>query len=231
MKDLELDGGRGVAMNDGRTGDWMQTWTGRRFYPADPRPEDLDIVDIAHALAHVSRYGGHCQFYSVAEHSVLVSEMVPPEHALAGLLHDAPEAYIADVIRPVKRILTRSNLYFSLEAGIWDAIAKRFSLAPDLPESVKLADTAICMIEQRALHPRATAWDFAGIPPPKGVRIACREPRAALILFLRRFCDLTDMPLQERLELQQRVVRLHEQDDHQLRDTSGGLHELVHELA
>jgi hypothetical protein len=87
-----------------RRGDWMQTFTGRAFYPLDPRPEDIDPVDIAHALSLICRYGGHSsRFYSVAEHCVLMSHAVAPEHALWALLHDATEAYLGDMIRPLKR--------------------------------------------------------------------------------------------------------------------------------
>ena len=66
-----------------RKGDWMQTYTGRQFWPIDPRANEVHIEDIAHALSMMCRYNGHCRtFYSVAEHSVLVSQHVPPEHAL-----------------------------------------------------------------------------------------------------------------------------------------------------
>lgn len=83
--------------------DWMQTYTGRVFWPLEPRPEDVDIVDIAHALANLCRYGGHSKvFYSVAHHSVLVSQIVPPADALWGLMHDSAEAYVIDLIRPIK---------------------------------------------------------------------------------------------------------------------------------
>lgn len=70
---------------DDRRGDWIQTFTGRRFWPLDPRPEDVCIEDIAHALSLKCRFGGHCtRFYSVAEHSVHVSNYVPAEFALWG---------------------------------------------------------------------------------------------------------------------------------------------------
>lgn len=73
-------------------GDWMQTYTGRRFWPLDPVAGDIEIMDIAHALSNQCRYAGHTRFhYSVAQHSVQVSENVAPEHALWGLLHDAPD--------------------------------------------------------------------------------------------------------------------------------------------
>src|SRR5690554_7094997 len=83
---------------------FIQTYTGRRFYPLDPNPADVCIEDIAHALSRITRFNAHinAEWYSVAEHSVHVSRIVPPEYALAGLLHDASEAYIADVSRPVK---------------------------------------------------------------------------------------------------------------------------------
>src|SRR5438128_5709421 len=87
-------------------GDWMQTYTGRRFYPLAPAIEDVDLRDIAHSLAHQCRYAGHVdRFYSVAEHCVLLSRAVPAEYALDALLHDAAEAYVVDVPRPLKRNL------------------------------------------------------------------------------------------------------------------------------
>lgn len=73
-----------------RIGDWIQTFTGRQFWPLDPQPDHIDIADIAHALAHDCRFGGHCRrFYSVAEHSVLLSRAVAPEFRLAALMHDS----------------------------------------------------------------------------------------------------------------------------------------------
>ena len=85
-------------MNVARRGGWIQTYTGRQFWPLDPRIEDIDIHDIAHALSHQCRYSGHClRFYSVAEHSVLLSHHVAGEHMLWALLHDAWEAYLAAI--------------------------------------------------------------------------------------------------------------------------------------
>ena len=81
----------------------MVTYTGKEFYPLDPNPADIDIKDIAHALSNCCRFAGHIKsFYSVAQHSVIVSELCEPENALAGLLHDASEAYLSDIARPVK---------------------------------------------------------------------------------------------------------------------------------
>src|SRR5258708_302056 len=90
-------------MQKDRRGNWMQTYTGRAYWPADPRAEDVCIEDIAHALSLLCRYTGHCKrFYSVAEHSILISQVVPPEYAFFGLMHDAQEAYINDLARPIK---------------------------------------------------------------------------------------------------------------------------------
>ena len=82
---------------------FIGTFSGLRFWPLDPNPEKILIADIAHALAHQCRFGGHAsKFYSVAEHSVHVSKLCLPEHALWGLLHDASEAYLVDLPRPLK---------------------------------------------------------------------------------------------------------------------------------
>lgn len=82
---------------------WIQTFSGRQFFPLEPRVEDVCIEDIAHGLSNLCRYAGHCEcFYSVAQHCLLVSRVVPREHALRGLLHDASEAYLIDVPRPIK---------------------------------------------------------------------------------------------------------------------------------
>jgi 5'-deoxynucleotidase YfbR-like HD superfamily hydrolase len=82
---------------------WIQTYQGGCFEPFNPHPDQIHIRDIAHALALTCRFTGHClDFYSVAQHSVMVSQIVSHKHALAGLLHDASEAYLTDVASPIK---------------------------------------------------------------------------------------------------------------------------------
>ena len=121
-------------------GDWMLTYSGRRFYPLDPVPDDIHILDVAHSLSNLCRFTGHCsQFYSVAQHSVLVSLNVPKGLEMWGLLHDAHEAYIGDIGRPLKRSLmaypeTRALLTWTVKLLDW-AIAKRFGL-PEITEQM-----------------------------------------------------------------------------------------------
>ncbi len=165
-------------------GDWMQTYTGRRFYPLDPRPEEIDPEDIAHALSLLCRYGGHVdRFYSVAEHSLLVSDSVPSTYALHALLHDATEAYVVDVPRPLKRQLTN---YSEIEQRVWLAIAERFGIASEMPGQVKIADNRILIDERAALMPRAERWGVDDHYNPLMVRIHGWSPSIAEKLFLDR---------------------------------------------
>lgn len=153
-----------------RSGNWMMTYTGRAFYPYDMRVEDFCIEDIAHALSLLCRYGGHCKkFYSVAEHSVLISRMVPKEHAFAGLMHDATEAYLVDMPRPIKVGFPQ---YKEMEAKIWTMISQRFGLPAELPLEVHQADGEALWHEMAALlHPvpRGREWGM-GRPEPTVIR-------------------------------------------------------------
>lgn len=167
-----------------RRGDWMQTFTGGRFYPLDPRPDEIDPADIAHALSLLCRYGGHVdRFYSVAEHCVLMSEWVAPENALAALLHDATEAYVVDVPRPLKRQLPG---YRDIEEQVWYAIAYRFGLAFELPEQVNEADNRILLTERAALMPRAELWFLDGVVHPLPVDVCGWPPAEAERRYLDR---------------------------------------------
>lgn len=130
-------------------GNWMQTYTGRVFYPVSPLAEDIDPVDIAHSLALQCRYGGHVdRFYSVAEHCLLMSWWVEPKNALHALLHDATEAYVSDVPRPLKGHLPE---YKDIEDRVWQEICKRFNVEPTMPEQVWEADNRILLTERAAL--------------------------------------------------------------------------------
>lgn len=174
-------------------GSWMQTFTGRQFFPLSPRPEEIDPVDIAHALSLICRYGGHVRrFYSVAEHCVLMSHSVPEEFALAALLHDATEAYVGDMVRPLKNHMRG---YREVEAGVAFAIAFRFDLphplTPVLPPPVAEADNRILLDERAALlTPSEHAWDIEDLEP-LGVRIDGWDPLLAEYRYAQRLTELT----------------------------------------
>lgn len=148
-----------------RQGDWMQVASGRQFWPLDPRADEIHIDDIAHSLAMQCRYAGHClRFYSVAEHSVLIARYLlsmGSPHALWGLLHDASEAYLVDVPRPVKPFLTG---YKPAEAKVMAEVCKRFRLAQAMPADVHEADNRILRDEMsQNMTPPPTPWNIPAV--------------------------------------------------------------------
>jgi hypothetical protein len=173
-----------------RFGDWMQTATGKAFWPLDPRPEEVDIVDIASALSKICRYGGHCErFYSVAEHSVHVAYAVAPQLRLKALLHDAPEAYLGDVIRPLKRFLINYDKY---EQRVADAIATHFGLDNLSDLSIKEADGNIILDEHDQAMRRGPAWtnpEWGVGREPLGVDLEFWKPDVAKERFTEAFLD------------------------------------------
>lgn len=174
-------------MTETRIGDWMQTYSGRRFWPLDPRPHEIHIVDIAHALSRQCRYAGHClDFYSVAEHSVILSRYVSAPNALWALLHDASEAYLVDIPRPLKPYLTG---YREAEDRVMAAVCERFGLPPAMPDEVHAADNRIIGDERANLSECEAPWDVS--PEPLGIEIGCWSPDRAWCEFLLRFRELT----------------------------------------
>jgi hypothetical protein len=140
--------------NEKSTTGWIITYTGRRIEPLNPDPAQIDPLDIAHSLAGQRRFTGHTDpWYNTAQHSVLVSTIVPEEDALWGLLHDAPEAYISDIARPVKRQPEFEPFYKAAEDTLMAAVCERFGLPLQMPESVKKADDMLLRAEQRDLMP------------------------------------------------------------------------------
>lgn len=128
------------------TPDCIRTYTGQYVNVFDPNPDTICIEDIAHALAHQCRFGGHTQnFYSVAEHSCMVAATVPRYLALAGLMHDAAEAYLVDVPRPIKKKLQG---YKVIEDNLMVVIAQKFDFFEDLLHpDIKQADEAMLKTE------------------------------------------------------------------------------------
>lgn len=166
-----------------RAGNCMQTATGRKFWPLDPRPNEVCIEDIAHALSMLCRFGGHClRFYSVAEHSVLIARAAPT-HKLWALLHDAAEAYVLDMIRPVKPHIIG---YIEIEARVMRAICVHFGLHLDMPLIVKTLDNRI-LADERNQNMVMTPDPWINTGPPLGVTLPFWSPEQARTEFLAEF--------------------------------------------
>jgi 5'-deoxynucleotidase YfbR-like HD superfamily hydrolase len=168
---------------------WIQTYSGRKFYPLDPHIDSIVIQDIAHALSNICRFTGHCkEFYSVAQHSVLVSYICNEENALWGLLHDQSEAYAQDLPKPLK-CSPEFATYREIEKRIQKAGCQRFGLSEQEPTDVKKADILLLATEARdlmsPLHP-----DWKSPVEPLPFRIEPWEPARAKTEFLKRFYQL-----------------------------------------
>jgi hypothetical protein len=156
--------------------DWIQTRSGKKFFPLKPMLEDIVLSDIAHALSNICRYTGHVsRFYSVGEHSVRVSRRVlaltnDPELSLWGLMHDASEAYLADIARPVKH-QTEMTGYRVAEHRLQQVICQRFGLPLEEPKVIHQADVELLSTEahelMQPLHPEwASTVGGEGMPKP-----------------------------------------------------------------
>lgn len=183
-----------------RIGEWMGMDSGRKFWPLDPRASEVSIKDIAHALSRICRFGGRCErFYSVAQHSVLVANLVKRAHpwlAMHALLHDAAEAYLGDVIRPLKVSLwvIRGGAIESFEttearvhASILDAFELR-DICDDERAVIKRADDKALATEARDLMGNP-GWPDLPMPDPAIVEPV--PPVAATEMFMKRFEQLS----------------------------------------
>ena len=141
---------------------WILTYHSQKVNPFFPMVNSLYIEDIAHALSNICRFNGHTsEFYSVAQHGVHVSEICDRKDMLWGLLHDAPEAYIADLARPIK-YANAMKIYRDIESELMKAVCERFYLVPTIPESVRRADEVALATEVRDLMPmEAKEWKFS----------------------------------------------------------------------
>lgn len=171
---------------------WIQTFSGGQFHILDPQQSEILITDIGHALGMLCRFTGHVRrFYSVAEHCVLGSHLVPKEDALWFLLHDASEAYITDINRPLKHYTAIGSVYEPIESEVMSAIAKKFNLNPVEPTAVKQVDNAMLFAEKdQLLVP--LEWDakWGNIKPAK-IKVRCWPPEVAETEFLHRYYELS----------------------------------------
>ncbi len=170
---------------------WIQTYTGQKF---SLNVEDFDKnvinpLDIAHALSNICRFGGHSKsFYSVAQHSVLVSYACP-DFPLAGLLHDACEAYLGDVVTQLKRKLSD---YGPIERSLQHTIAGRFNLPEDIFEhpQIKEADMMLLATEKRDVLVHNNLFWSTNLPEPAKEKINPVSSAEARRSFMWRLYEL-----------------------------------------
>jgi uncharacterized protein len=175
--------------------DWMETHTGKQFFFMRPTPDMIDVVDIAAALGKLCRYGGHTrQFYSVAEHSVLLARWLEEQgHDLltvfSGLMHDATEGYLVDIPRPIKHVLAD---YKRIEDGLAMAIHDKFGVLYPLPRVVHEADSRILVDERaQAMSDSGNEWGTDKLVA-LGVNLRFWSPDEAPGYFLAEFERLQD---------------------------------------
>ena len=163
--------------------------SGEYFDFEDAEGSIFDIFDIARGLSHICRFAGQCsRFYSVAEHSVYVSQIVPAEYALAGLLHDAAEAFVGDMAKPLKIMCPD---YQAIEKRIERVVLARFGLTLPLHPSVKEADIVMLATEQRQIMKNRDDWEYTHGRQVADIAIQCLAPDDAFALFVDRFSTLT----------------------------------------
>jgi hypothetical protein len=174
---------------------WIQTYSGGVLHILDPRQNEIRATDIGHSLAMQCRFTGHVRrFYSVAEHCVLGSRAIEPQFALDFLMHDASEAYIADINRPLKHFTQVGPAYLEVESRIMAAIRQRFGLREVEPEQVKLVDNRMLYAEKQELLPPmewTMKWGTEESRHPAEVKIRCWSPEVAEAEFMHRFFELT----------------------------------------
>jgi uncharacterized protein len=176
-------------------GPYLQTVSGRWVNPFDPAPDQLDAGDIARALANQCRFGGHSRvFYSVAQHSVIVSELVEQrggdaEDAFAALMHDASEAYLGDMPHPLKHRSPLGAAFRAAEKQLEQAIRARFRIRPDVPE-IKRADSALLATERRAFSAEQWHWPELDGVEPVDLELTAWSPDEAAEAFARRYAEL-----------------------------------------
>lgn len=175
---------------------WTQTWGPNgeaiAFNPLTPHSDMVNIEGIAHALSNQCRFAGHVkEFLSVAQHSVIVSNLCNKEDALWGLLHDASEAYLVDIPQPLKRSVEFA-FYHPLETAIMEAVCRKFNLPYHTPESVKEADLYCLAWEVRDnLQPKIEKI-WLPLPEVDSPTLTPIGPKEAEKLFLDRFRSLTN---------------------------------------
>jgi uncharacterized protein len=188
------------AMSESRSappapGPYLQTVSGRWVNPFEPDPSQLDPGDIARSLANQCRFGGHCHtFYSVAQHSVIVSQLVEerggePDDAFAALMHDAAEAYLGDMPHPLKHRSALGAAFREAEALLERAIRDHFGIKPEVAE-IKRVDRDLLATERRAFSAETWHWPELEGAQPLDLELTAWSPDEAARAFSDRFDEL-----------------------------------------
>lgn len=164
--------------------------SGRDFNFLCPEKSDFKLLDIAVALSKICRFTGHTRsFYSVAQHSVMCSHLVPRHLRLQALMHDAAEAFLGDVSTPLKQLLPD---YKAIEKNVEAAVFARFGLPAELDPAVKQADLIMLRTEVHWFMPKHCAnWPILAGIEPAPVRLMPLTPSQAQTEFLDRYQEIT----------------------------------------
>ena len=179
---------------------WILTYTGKQFYPLDPDPDSICIEDIARGLSMICRFNGQTRcFYSVAEHSVLMSQQMDKPYlpgypsgylGLAGLLHDAAEAYVSDVARPIKPLIRGFD---GIERAILKVVAGKFKIPMSSFVMCGGYDLRMLATERRQImHPGGPKWKSLRNVEPFNITLPCWLPHEAEYAFMEQFEMLTE---------------------------------------
>ena len=176
---------------------WIETFTGKKFDYEDITSNEIDIRDIAHALSNTCRFNGHCsRFYSVAEHSILVSSEIEKvfgiKAALPALLHDATEAYMPDVSKPLKHFWNTKFGIMDFEDGLQEHIFKQLKIGVslDMMEEIKRYDVALLRAERDVLFQGRELWEFPENIPTIDPLVIGVNPKIIEMNFLERYSNL-----------------------------------------
>lgn len=178
---------------------YIETVSGKKFTFLQPKQDQIDIKDIAYALANQCRFNGHVPFFSVAEHSVAVAARLPPHLQMAGLLHDAAEAYLSDIPSPIKQYLPD---YQHMETVVQNVIYDKFEIVLSSEDSkeVKAADKDATATEAHyLLKSKGKDWNSVLFTPNNQYQPRLMPPPEAVQLFLHWFHELNGSSLESQL--------------------------------
>jgi hypothetical protein len=166
-KKIDRDVGSSSSASQPQETNYISTFLGNRFYPLEGKVDRIDIVDICQGLSFQARFNGQAnRFYSVAQHSIVVARLVPKQYFRAALLHDAAEAYLGDMVKPLKSLVPE---FVAIEQRLMALIAEQFGVCFDDYAPIKKADLIALATEKRDLMPKSTEpWSYlAGVEPLK----------------------------------------------------------------